>query len=77
MSSGRRGGHAAGEAVLHSATDTEAWRFVVDGGSFTFGGESHRSGARSALKVLLVYARLVDEISLRRIGALTATAYDW
>ncbi|OAP60422.1 hypothetical protein AYL99_05424 [Fonsecaea erecta] len=39
------------------------WRFIVEGGALTFGGETYSPGAASARKVVLVYAQLVDEIS--------------
>lgn len=42
-----------------------AWRFIVEGGPFTFGSEAHTPGATSARRVVLTYAQLLDEISPR------------
>ncbi|EXJ65598.1 uncharacterized protein A1O5_11125 [Cladophialophora psammophila CBS 110553] len=50
---------------LATTVNNQAWRFIVQGGAFTFGGETYSPGAVSARKMVLVYAQLVDEISPR------------
>lgn len=40
-----------------------AWRFITQGGPFTFGGETYISGGGCARKVVLNYAQLLDEIA--------------
>lgn len=50
---------------IEPGAETSQWSFIVNGGPFTFGGETYVAGALSGRKVVLVFAQLVDEISPR------------
>lgn len=50
---------------IEPGAGSSQWSFIVNGGPFTFGGETYVAGALSGRKIVLVFAQLVDEISPR------------